>query len=553
MKTFKSTAVLIILISIIMIPGCNAIRKMTGMREFDRLLRDFYSLVYSDDYDEALNVLDRIESHNDGTEEIITECKCTIAMYTGRYDEALVEANRFLEGERQPRILKIRGDIYSSMHRLDDAREDYETFLDLTRFDLQSQRTLRLIPSTNANLIRLDLEEWQFTDAIELLTKLRTEFPEDRDLYRLEFEFAMKEHNFSDASLALDLYDQSITIDFEESRYIDLYQSGTHLRRAWLEFDEGDLVDARAFLERYHSERPDAPKYYTWNTDFDWALGDFESANFYAIDGMVQIGAGEILRELDIDIPQSIVEPDPEPEYYSYYYATYFLGYIGSNFLASGDPAGTIACAGKMIDLNPYELEAYKLKTYAYLVLGEFENALEACETGLGVSDYEFYLSHAYLTVMSYLDDSSRSRLVEKNTLYKWLEAAHSLWPNDPTYCSELGWLYLYDGDYSKAEELYLTAYQELPLNYFYEINYAIALAHNGHLIEAYAIIDEVESEPDLMTLCFGYITVARSGSSDGLALVDYLREKMDPQNNFDEYLNPFIQSAQEAVSANEE
>lgn len=553
MKTVKSTAVLIILISIILIPGCEVVTEAAGEGGIGQLWGDFYFLVYSEDYDEALNVLDRIESHNEGTEEIITDCKLAIAIRAGRYDEALVEANRLLERERNPRNLGARGDIYLSMHRFDDARRDYEAVIELTRFDPSDQHSSNYISNCYSDLIELDLEQWQFTDAIKLLTKLRTEFPQDMGLYRLEYDFALKERRFNDASQALDLYDQSITIEIQEPRFVDLYQSGTDLIRAWLEYEQGDLVDARAFLERFHSEWPTGFVYYSRNAGIDWELGDFESANFYAIDGMVQIGAGEILQELEIDIPQSIVEPDPVPEYFSYNNATYFLDYIGSNFLASGDPELAIACAEKILDLNSYELEAYKLKTYAHIVLGDFEDALEVCETGLEISEYDLSLKMINLTIMSYLDDSSRSEHVNKDTLYIWLEAAHSLWPNDPGYCSDLAWLYLYDGDYSKAEELYLTAYQELPLNYFYEINYAVALAHNGHLSEAYAIIDEFDSEPNVISLCIEYMTVARSGSVDGLALVDYLREKMDPQNNFDEYLNPFIQSAQEAVSVTEE
>ncbi|MCK4720068.1 tetratricopeptide repeat protein, partial [bacterium] len=277
MKTVKSTAVLIILISIILIPGCETISKMNSLERIDQLKGDFYFFLYSEDYDEALNILDRIESHSEMIEGYNPDCKCEFAFYAGRYDEALVEVNQLLEGWRDPRHLRIRGNIYTSMHRLDDARQDYEAVLNPTPLDLNFQRTSGLLTSCYTSLIELELEDWQFTDAIVLLKKLRTEFPRSMGLNRLEFEFAMKERNFRDASLALDLYDQSISTDLQEPRFIDVYHSGTNLYRARLEFEQGDPVDARAFLEKYHSERPDSTRYYTWNTDFDWVLGDFES------------------------------------------------------------------------------------------------------------------------------------------------------------------------------------------------------------------------------------------------------------------------------------
>jgi tetratricopeptide (TPR) repeat protein len=534
-----------LLIASLLLCSCRESKVQQGMRaviehsdgdsteeETDpqQLMMNVLEGINTRDYGSALENLEILKTANyDRIWAGMSEA--SIDQRLGNYDRAFRIIDALHPDYYMSEALQIRADTLQAMHRLDEARRDYEQltniFSDQTSSNILYSRWL------------IAYEQGDLEGMRDLATELDSRPKTDVfDLYWIYIR-AQLDGDIVAAEQALDrITNLPSTTEIHISSFWDPYLI---IWRAGLMYEQGDVDRAIETME-------DMSEQYPYITD-QWPeivsdavnIARYDYAYNAAVRGIMHAGGEQILRGMNVDIPDEIATldiPDGPPRSD---HIAYLLSMMGTIRLANGDVEDAIEYARAAERVNPYLDTSYGLESNALEINGDAAGAIEATINGLDVEPLSTSLCLRYITLASrfpsLIDSDDPDPAAIADGLLERTANWTDLYPHYP------GIAY-YRGQALKATggdgwlDYYETAWRSSRVEWLYKLVYAAGLAEVGRLDEAYDVMHGVEIPTDLSWLFYLNRRADETGSEELAEFYGWIREKMDPDNHFADFLD---------------
>jgi tetratricopeptide (TPR) repeat protein len=517
---------------------------MPGQDRGNELIQQYMDSVSDWDYESAQEAIDELEKMNMELGYPIGFYRVFLLLRLGRYDEALEMVNTFEPTLYNTDYLQLRAEIYRDMHRLDDARTDLENI----RLVAPAE-----IPYVLFLLRNIEIMSGNPDKAGEMEKLLGDRYPLDRYTRFCTLYKALQERDFRVAEEILNRMSSTRILDETGEDLTAFYAPYVLFGRAEMAFDQGDVDRAVDILTAMPDSYPLITTVWTQLSYAGLAYGRFDDARAWSIEGIVRCGGLDKLRELRIDVPESAADYEPQPELLRCDDAAYLFGVLGNVYLMEGDFDMAIACAGTAKGINPYETGAYTTESLALELKDDYIGAIGAAVAGLTKNPYDDTLARIYARQAESApqavppDAPSPESLLDAR-----LEANRRLYeayPQNPDCACSLASI-LESLDMDGACELYRESYEELPQRIEIAMSYAGCLASSGDVDSALAVADNFSLHLDLPWLADMYRNAESSGNEGILAFADRIRERVDPDGEFDSLLDPLAENARSAVES---
>jgi len=503
------------------------------------LLPDVYSLsqevvesINTRDYGAALEALEALRQHPNHVRHWASYIEAFIYNRLGLYDDALDILNGLNPSPYESNLLELRGFNLNSMNRLDDSMRDFES--------------IDLINPGNSSVAlgmmwRIAIGQGNYNRVIELEETLEARSVKDaHDMLAAVTRFIM-ERDFAAAEETIARIPSLPSVI--ENPNAAFYDTSILLTRADLLSDKGETDRAIEILIELPNTIPNVTGSWPMLAYLGLALGRFDDARVWAIEGIILSSGMDILDQLEIDIPGSLGDIEAPSGPLRHEETGTLLVQLGFTYLAEGNLDMAMNCAEKALRVNPYEESAYGLLSGTSEIRGDIDSAVSYVVTGLRNAPYDKELALRYVKLAD--------------------EAPMALGPNDPDPVSVLAGLTtrttgLYDlyPDYHKAiytlarlyrftgEDdsliLFRKASETCPWNVDLSLDYAASLAEAGETESARSITVNLDPEPYLPWLFEIHKRAVEMESVTLWEFATWAREFMDPENRFAEWLDEF-------------
>ena len=469
--------------------------------------------------------------------------KAFLLVRLGQYEEALQILNDMEIDIYHTDQISLRAEIYIDMHMYTDARKDLENAL------LASRTQKGMLAYA---LWDLAIREGRVEDAKELLDEMATYGANDQYALSCAFENALYA---GDIALASSLLEKLETVQVETGYgESENFNSSLVLSRAEVAEAQGDFDRANDIYIGLAKQIPTITS--AWITPCRNALetGNFRDARNWAIAGLVQCKASDILKEMNVMAPPDVVDNDPEDTLLRQDDAAQLLTVLGWVSLASAGFEEARAFAEKAIEANRFEEDAYLLNAKSYIVEGRKQEAVDAVIRGLKIAPDSDELRFMYVTlaamgVKSVIDNVPDPKKILAE-ISEETENLHSAFPSNPVFmnaCARVRTLADRDG----ALELFKSAYEAEPSRSSNLVGYASALALSGDFDSAVKLAAESNFPADISILTDLYDLAGMKKSPDLIKLTDYIRKKIDPENKWGIIIDPRRTEAEKSASQN--
>lgn len=483
------------------------------------------------DYQGAMENLERYESSGYYDTMWARQTEASIHSRLGNYDRALEILNELGPDMYMTEALELRAEILVSMHRLDESRQDLEQAA-LASGDQRDAHTLY-------RLWTIALTEGNAEEIRKLEAEMDSRPKSDvYDMYGIYYR-AVMDRDFDTARQALDrIHNLPSTTEEMIATYWDPYLI---LWRAQLLFEQGEVDRSLEMLEHMGDEYPRTTDQYPIIAFYSLECGRYDYALEAAMKGLIYLGEERFLDDLDPPVPDDIRDIQPLSGPQRSEDIAELLVTLSQLLIADGDVRGSMECARRAIELNPYSEGGYILASTALEISGDIDGAIETASRGLEMTPYSSAMCTKYIWFAkrypSRIDaDDPDPETVVAETI-DIIGGFLDVYPRSPETAYFMGRLLQVAGEEGRLQYLE-TAWRESPVQWQYGLAYAAGLAETGQLEDAYEVIDDMELPTDLSWLFELSARAERIQSTELAEFVDHLRERMDPDNRFADFLD---------------
>lgn len=542
MSTRTTLIAFLLVVSAMLCSGCQAIQRLAGLEgAYDHRWEEFYDSAYCGDYAKAEELLNELKSSRSQQQSWLLYAEAYLDQCLGRYDQALSTLDRLLQQEYRGDFYYLRGEVLQEMHRLSEARDD---------FDRARRTGASHMDRVLYNLWTIDMTQGRVEDAEVTYDSLQRLYPNEPSALEAAFRLALMNREFEEAQDAVNRYKRCPAAAAADGEIRSIWDTAVLGLLVELAVAENEIDQAFDFVEQMKSADERRTYYCVWKAWTGISTCRWEEARLGAIEGLMRVAGREMLEQVGVDVPVSLSGLAPSEGPLNHRHSSSFLSYLADVSLAEGDLDLSMACVEKAVDSNSYCPYALLTKVSLLELMGRPEEALESAAEAVGTAPDEYSPAWRYVRLARRYPDlvptNAPSPELTSEALLQRLQALHERFPEDPTTAYLLA-RFLDETDHQPTRDLYESAYRFAPYNIDSALNLAESSALAGDLEGAIQLLEAHQMVPYFPGLARMYIRAEEKSSSDLLCLADWVRERMDPDNNWAENLDPFVEDAREA------
>ena len=442
------------------------------------LERQLWDAIDSRDMVAAKNANDQIRKIAGNSDEASLDNAWYLATL-GNYDEAM---NSLGNSGYNMNITLCKAFLNLCMHRIDVAKTQ---FPDLQQ--LQSAYGNQTYPY----IWSIAFMDGRFDDADRILNAAVSSGIDESTIFDMQFSEALKiKYDFDEAN--------SVLGSFVLSARSRPPRGDSSMPDRMILMSQAEIASAKGdedtATDKYREVLTKTPTFFDARTEMmymQWQFGDYDFAQTNDIGEMVVLGGSDILKNLGVKIPADVVASEGQPLVSGG--VSYGLYALGELKLAVGDVKLATACADKSLDLNPYNEEAYALKSDIAQVNNDVDTELDAIAKGCQLAPESdnpairfLILNHRYSPQKRY---QGLDPIEMENTLFKKYTEGHKRYPASPDYSYSLALLTSLK-DMPAAIDLMRSTYTTCPKVLANDIELAIFEASRGNIDDAETVIN---------------------------------------------------------------